>query len=319
MTPLADKRVTENVRHPHRSSPARPHATPRSDYVDAEDTAMDTAVVVDLERTSLRERIRALREGIAALHEQIEDLRKHRGPALEAEYAAAFGDLELALLAARADLASAKRSFELVVAAVQRGAELTVDLLASIDAQVAEEHRAWRDDLARQADTLARQKAWLGGDPVTDDRVAEARTLYRALVRALHPDLVGAESEDYLRHWQTIQDAHAAFDVAVLAALHALLVEGRAAIGNTPPADDLAALRASAEKLGATLSRLSVRLTQLRGKFPFKHEDDLANPPWIEARRAALCEELAAVRERLAVTTLRLAQVRAGQDPFEVN
>ncbi len=281
---------------------------------------MDTAVVVDLERTSLRERIRALREGIAALHEQIEDLRKHRGPALEAEYAAAFGDLELALLAARADLASAKRSFELFVAAVQRGAALTVDLLASIDAQVAEEHRAWRDDLARQADTLARQKAWLGGDPVTDDRVAEARTLYRALVRALHPDLVGAESEDYLRHWQTIQDAHAAFDVAMLAALHALLVDGRVGSGGvTAPADDLWVLRASVEKLGATLSRLSVRLTQLRGKFPFKHEEDLANPPWIEARRAALREELDAVRERLAMTTLRVAQVRAGQDPFEVN
>ena len=158
------------------------------------------------------------------------------------------------------------------------------------------EFAEWQQKIAAAARTLAGAERHLN-HLMTPEDAAELRRLYRTLVKALHPDLHPGQGDTDRLLWLRVHEAYGHSDLEELRALTLLLEKP------TDPADDLGPTAASAkekllaerEALKAQVERLLMEMNVVRSQPPFTMQRDLDDGTWIDARRAALDADCAAM------------------------
>ena len=250
------------------------------------------------EYEELRQRCRQLQ---AALQETLREwfyLRTEVYPRLLAEYERHFrtAELELQRLSLRA--AQLKRRVELLVLKLERGEPITERVFALVE-QIVEREFAQLWERLHAAETSQK--------PPDTAAPEEFPKLYRILVKRLHPDAVGAETEEFRRYWAALQRAYQERNLQQLRQLYALLCDSPQAADTSLP-EDLDALRAYVRYLERRVAVEHQRLQRLREEEPFCLP--LSDPAWIEQRHRELRREIEQRTQQIAFYSELLERLR---------
>lgn len=240
----------------------------------------------------LRARLKAVRKELSELLFEQQHLLLVVGPNLEARYQQVIGRYEAELAQLELELRRTRRALELSRARVALGG--SVDPL-EIESQLDLELADYRRQAEEQRDRLeaAERRLQRLRSPETS---AAVRSLYRQLVRRLHPDLFPEQSEQQRQLWFEVQQAYQWGDWQKLEMLLAVCDEE---FSETP--EELL-------RLEQRRSRLSQDLLELRQSFPFVHQQALGDENWIQQRSAALKLQIVLARQRLEKLRILLSE-----------
>lgn len=227
---------------------------------------------LSLQRDAFQQQIAAVLTDLHALDDSRE--------VVIARYAAAFGERLKALHGLEIEAARLKREIEMVQAALNSGTEVDYGKLQeTLEAEFAE----WQAKLDAEALELAKHRATLDNllDPAT---ARELRSLYRTLVRRLHPDLNPEQSASSAELWHRVNTAYDLRDLDELKALEILTRDA----GKSSTADSMESLRALVEKLRLQLDRLLRSLADRRKSWPFDQIEALDDETVVAERQRML-------------------------------
>jgi len=243
--------------------------------------AIDPAVRA-LEHDCLR-----LRDQLARLLSERDELRWVVLPNVEAEYLSKLGTKEQHLLAIQLEVRRWRRAVELAQAAINAGEPPSRNAIERrLDAELAR----WYEQLA--AADVKLQQAIAGLDQrLSVEDTAELKRLYRRLALRLHPDVAGLEDERARALWDRVAAAYAAGDLAELRALW--LVAGELLADAPQPAtvDQLTARKA---KLAEAIAQAIETIAAIWRQPPMDLLEQLADDHWIAARLAELQAQIEA-------------------------
>jgi len=224
----------------------------------------------------LRQECRDLAAELANLVFQHDSLVTELIPALEAEYLTKLGPGRTRVLELQLENRRLQRRIEAIQACLNRG---RVPDLERIDQALEEELRSWTEEVARQRREVEKARQALI-EPMPVAELRQVRSLYRELVKLLHPDL-NPVTPERARLWLQVQQAWQQGDSQGLELLADLArrLEGRATWEETSALDRLTAER---DRLNTHVHRVAARLQELRNSFPCDHQERLSDPGWIE-------------------------------------
>lgn len=259
----------------------------------------DTELVLHPHIAALRSQCEALRARLSELLELQAMLVEHTAPRLEALYTEQLGRLELALLEVQARNACLLRRIELLRALLNRGEAITPAHRNDIDSQIRREQFEWEERLRAAEHRMRDANALLQAQRLSEQDAGMLKELYRRLVRRLHPDMTGGETEQYRRYWNEIQSAYHTGDLKYLELL-AEIICGEGNGGDLPFASTMGALEAEIQRL-MELVRLQVeRIAELRRNPPLCYEAQLRDTGWITARQDEIAASIRREEERHA-------------------
>jgi len=247
-----------------------------------------------------------LRTELGALLERVDRCQLVEVPWARALYDEKMGRLELAHLQLRARNASLRRRLAMLIARRNRGELVTPEVLEGIAAQVERDLDAWWQEVREKERQLREGHSWLAAGPGDPMRAAVARRLYRELCRALHPDATGGETEEYARHWRTVQTAYKEQDVEVLRAVDSLLRKGQHDSAPQSAGD----LLEECDRLEARIRAQLERLEGLQKSPPLSLRALLEDPAQVAQKQAAIRASIEA--EEKSGSELELAMAALG-------
>lgn len=259
----------------------------------------------------VRDEVRAARERILGVLVEIDDLRLQQIPQARAEWQAAIGCWEQALLEAELAGRRARRRLALVQRQTNRGAPVDD---AAIEAQLDHELAEWQEKVeqARVAYEQAMGRlASYGTMSPADGR--ELRTLYHTLMRRLHPDVCRVHDEHTEQLFSLAQAAYSRGDVALLRSLEVATqqLDGPDELDAVSDADSL---ETELELVEAEEAAARRQLEELRDCEDLRRRRLLADPEWVSARTAELRERVQAWNDVSAECRRREQLLGGGDD-----
>jgi hypothetical protein len=256
-----------------------------------------SAITAHPKATLLQAQIYLLKDRLGAVLEQISLLKYRAKDVLVALYTERIGTVEYQLLCTQIDVRSLRRRIELVTAHLNRGADITDDILGEIEADIDAEMKEWRAK-ARQQEERIRVSAAILGNLTELDRETHGRikSSYRKLCRMLHPDIIGEETDLYRRYWQEVQDAYAVCNGDLLESLLSV-VEARS--NDIPSGDGIpfGELTKEVSRLERLIEKQADDLVAMRTKPPFCYDTLLQDVDWVRDRQQSLKASIAATHE----------------------
>ena len=176
-----------------------------------------------------------------------------------------FAEYEAELQRATLQASEMQRRVELVVVRSRHGRTIDSDEMAHINALVEREfsvyHRAMNNENSSTHKSETEQP-----QEVRDQRAAELQTLYRQLVKVLHPDVVD-DTTLFERFWELVSDAYNRNDLSRLRTIHgvvqAMIVDADSNHIRIDNADELRTI----EHLRETVHRLEMRVDYERRRY----------------------------------------------------
>ncbi len=258
---------------------------------------------------SLLEEEKRLRSELTVLLLQKDDLQTVQNKRIESAYLRRFGALELKLYEAYCACLRQKRKAALIRASVNRREPVDEPAVeATLDRDLA----SYRETLQEKMDQMSRILArGSNGPQLTAAGREELKKLYRAAVKALHPDLHPEASE---REQKLLQRAVEAYRFGDLKGLRAVC-EAADPGPEDQAESSLEVLRAEVIRLRKTVRSLAAELEELKKEYPYTLRCFLEDPQQGEARKAALEEKLQALRARKEAYEAGIRQMLATEDP----
>lgn len=252
------------------------------------------------EYEQLRQRCRQLHAALQKVLRERFRLHTDVYPRLLAEYERLFREEELELQRLSLRAAHLKRQSELLLLKLERGEPLTEQTFALVE-QIVEREFAHLWQRVHAAENPQKH-------PPAEDTASELPKLYRLLVKRLHPDAVGTETEEFRQYWSAVQRAYQERNVHQLRQLSLLLCGQEPGNPEEALPDELEALRAYARRLERRLAAEQRRLERLQAEEPFCLP--LSDPTWIEQRRRELRTEIEQRKQEIAFYSALLERLR---------
>ncbi|MBU3678641.1 MAG: hypothetical protein FGM32_03425 [Candidatus Kapabacteria bacterium] len=274
------------------------------------------SITVHPDIAHLREHVRELRRELRSVIDDWHRLSTEVRPRLHAIYHAHFGELERELQQSALSAAEMFRRVELLSIKHERGEQLTQQIVDLINEVVDKEYArfAMRVKEAFEMDQRQRDDAERTRTGQTSDH--ELVSMYRTLVKQLHPDVADTSKNDAEDGgvWHQVQTAYASRNAGQLRSLLAVLGADEAL---TREADDwgIDRWRHEAEEMERRLGLEQRKLRRLRAEEPFTMERDLEDEGWRNRHRDELVRVIARKKDELRESERRYAELTEGLVP----
>lgn len=247
----------------------------------------------------LRAHCAQLRRQLREMAEAWHDMSTNQRRTLTTTYDHHFGGRERELQRVAIEAAEIHRRVELLNTKFTRGEKLTQEVIDRVNLIVDKEFERFHKRLREAFDmTRAERDREMAarGDQAAD---GELTTLYRSLVKKLHPD-VNETTEEQHAAWQRVQDAYQQRNISQLRSLIAMLEADDASIDHDASITDVDELTALAATLENRCDVERRKLERLQSEEPFCIAEQLTDEAWLEAHRAELDAGIVAKRREIA-------------------
>ena len=246
-----------------------------------------------------RNRIAILRQKLAELFEKRENMVSFEKDALTTAYTMLIGKLLYEEFSLNVHLSKLKRTSELLQAKRNRGEQVIIE---DIQRQVEQEFAEFQAKLEEQKRELQAAQQWLTNPVLDEAETAELKSIYRLLVKRLHPDwnpdLTEQEREMFVR-------AQTAYKMGDLQELRNILL----VLEKAKPDDELNLedTDKQIESLEKSLEDLQAKIDQLNKQFPFTYRERINNEDWVKKEQEKIKRNIDALKTEVSTWETYLA------------
>ncbi len=267
-------------------------------------------IALDREREDLLRRIEYLRTRLADLTQERDELRDHICPVILARYLARMGDLEVAAMEALLEVRRLRAILEDLQAEANRG---QAPNYRRASARAGRRFSSYRKKIHESAEE-ARKAREAQAEEVPEEEGKEGfleklRSLYRRLVKRLHPDMNPDLPDREKALFPEVVDAYRRKDLGRLEEIESLL-EGQG--DQAGPSGDLEGLRALVIRLEEALEAVEGEIRTIRSSYPYTLKALLEDSALMEKRRQDLEALIERCRDQAEDLKERIREVRYG-------
>lgn len=230
--------------------------------------------------------IESFKEELSKLLADREALIDTTGPNLEATYNIKIGQKEYELFCLQCDVRRLKRKIEIIQAALNRMETISLE---KIEKQLDKEFKQWQEEMEKIYDKIKYSELRLSTLMSYEESI-ELKSLYKALIKKLHPDINDDLSESDLILWHKVNEAYKNGDLEELRVLS--LLKGKEKIEEIKESDSKEELNNRRELLKKKVLTIMKDIENIKSKFPFDHEDLLNDDEWIKKQNQKIQQEI---------------------------
>lgn len=260
-------------------------------------------IVLDLDFKKMQEDIAQLRVEISMLMLERDEIVHHQNPNIEAAYILELGVLEYRLYELECNILRAQRKMQLMQVYINRQEHPDMKAVEHVLTREFEEYeKKIQEHLAQINKALDRSSGTL----LSESETKELKSLYRNIVKLLHPDLHPELSPELQELFVKAVEAYKNGDLAELRIIECV-IDGREQRDlSASPVDTLNKERERLEKL---VQKLAERIENLKNEYPYILHEFLDNPEKMAERKKMLEESIATAQEFLQECHERAAEM----------
>ena len=235
-------------------------------------------LIVFPEIARLRERVKKLKTELSMLILERDELEFVICKNLETAYLMKFGPLEYTVYRAQCSALRAKRRLELVQARKNRQENFLLDEIESVLDREFEEYRTkLAEQLQKMNDALRRSQS----EQLSDEETRELKSLYRKIIKLVHPDLCGTQSGEFMNLYQRAVMAYKNGNLEALRIIFLLIDQGAEPEEDT---DRISLLEEEEKRLVSLMESVREEMKKIRSTFPYTMKELLQSPEKTEER-----------------------------------
>lgn len=261
-------------------------------------------VIIFPEFAALKLEVEKLRTEVSMLLLEKDELRLVICKNIETAYMLALGDLEYNAFKLHCKVLRLKRKIDLIQAKKNRQEKIDLSVIEqTLDREFAE----YRQRLDEQIDKMNKALEHSKARPMTAEETAEAKKLYRIIVKHLHPDMNPDISPAELQLFYNAVQAYESGDLNSLR-----IISQMVALPEMP--DDrqqtsMAALSEEKERLLKALEQIREQIAQIKSEFPYTMKDIVCDPERIAEKRAETEAAISELKEAYDFYSARLKEM----------
>ena len=233
------------------------------------------------ERAEILNELRNLRERFTDLIEERDELVYHICPAIKADYVAKVGALETKVINLQLNVHSIKHKIELVRKRTNQGKEVIIE---EIEAELEAEKDVFEQEIIANNKVMLELEQILS-DPFEKKSVAEVKTIYKNIVKAIHPDINPDITEDEKELFFKAVEAYENADLKKLSIIETAIVTDEESIASEKSPE---ILEEKCQKLRSGINDLEFEISEIKSDVPYTWKDFLADEKAVNERRSVL-------------------------------
>lgn len=249
-------------------------------------------IIISPEYLILVEDVKQLKEDIASLYEEKDELVYHICKNIETEYMSKVGVLEYKLFEFQCKILRLKRKIELYQIKINRQ---EVPNENEIEEKLDIEYKEYEEKLNRMSSDLQDALNRKNYGVLSEEDSKELKSIYRKLIKKLHPDLNKVDSEKNKNLLLQVTHAYENGDLETLKNLDLLIDEivekENIEIG------ELEELKQSKVKYEIIVNELLKSIKQIKESFPYNKKEFLKSDVLVQKRKDELENEMKMCRE----------------------
>ena len=201
---------------------------------------------------------------------------------LETEYMLKLGGLEHQLYLKQCEAQRLKREAELIRAALNRQEKPD---LSQIESSLDEEFADFQEKLDEQVQKMNEALKHNSGEPLSSEDTKELKSLYRKIVKRLHPDLNPNSTDAEMQLFENAVTAYKNGDLLSVRAIYEMVGDDSAAPDET---DTMQALIKTKKHLEEILAGIKEEISAIKSRYPYTERELLADDAKVEEKKQQL-------------------------------
>lgn len=222
---------------------------------------------------------------------------------IETEYMLAVGGLEYKAYETECAVLRLKRKVEMIQAKKNRQEPVVLEKIEEIlDLEFSEFQERLEEQIRKMNAALERSH----GRVLNDEETRELKSLYRSILKVLHPDLFPDLSFDKKQLFQNAVDAYEMGDLQGLRIIAAMVAEP---VLDLVRPDAVKLLVKERERLMGLLAEQRERIANIKASYPYTMKTLVENPVRVEERKAEIEERIGELKDVLVFYEARIGEL----------
>ena len=243
-------------------------------------------IILNLEYENLKNELLKKRTELSMLVLQRDELKYVICKNIETKYMLELGNLEYRLYQSECIIMRLKRKVELIQMRINRQEKIDV---SAIDKLLDEQFREYQQKLEEKIKKMNEAIERNNGEVLTEQQVKELKKLYRAIVKALHPDLNPNVTKQQIKLFQNAVTAYKNGDLQTLRIINEMISNNHSEDDNT---DNIEKMRNELIRLDRMISSINGDVEKIKSEYPYTMKDILFDKEQLNQRKEELKDNI---------------------------
>ena len=243
-------------------------------------------IILNLEYENLKNELLKKRTELSMLVLQRDELKYVICKNIETEYMLELGSLEYCLYQSECIIMRLKRKVELIQTRINRQEKIDVP---AIDKLLDEQFREYQQKLEEKIKKMNEAIERDNGEVLTEQQVKELKKLYRAIVKALHPDLNPNVTKQQIKLFQNAVTAYKNGDLQTLRIINEMISNNHSEDDNT---DNIEKMRDELIRLDRMISSINGDVEKIKSEYPYTMKDILFDKEQLNQKKQELKDNI---------------------------
>ena len=243
-------------------------------------------IILNLEYENLKNELLKKRTELSMLVLQRDELKYVICKNIETKYMLELGNLEYRLYQSECIIMRLKRKVELIQMRINRQEKIDV---SAIDKLLDEQFREYQQKLEEKIKKMNEAIERDNGEVLTEQQVKELKKLYRAIVKALHPDLNPNVTKQQIKLFQNAITAYKNGDLQTLRIINEMISNNQSEDDNT---DNIEKMRDELIRLDRMISSINGDVEKIKSEYPYTMKDILFDKEQLNQRKEELKDNI---------------------------
>ena len=243
-------------------------------------------IILNLEYENLKKELLKKRTELSMLVLQRDELKYVICKNIETKYMLELGSLEYCLYQSECIIMRLKRKVELIQMRINRQEKIDV---SAIDKLLDEQFREYQQKLEEKIKKMNEAIERDNGEVLTEQQAKELKKLYRAIVKALHPDLNPNVTKQQIKIFQNAVTAYKNGDLQTLRIINEMISNNHSEDDNT---DNIEKMRNELIRLDRMISSINGDIEKIKSEYPYTMKDILFDKEQLNQRKQELKDNI---------------------------
>lgn len=260
-------------------------------------------VIISPEFKKLNEKVERLRIELSMLLSERDELKYVICKNIETAYILEIGALEYKVYEAQCNYLRLNRKLELIQTKINRQEIIDIPLIEGI---LNKEFIEYKQKLDEQIKMLNEAIDCSKHEVLSDEDAKELKSIYRKIVKALHPDINPNITENQLTLFQNAVEAYKNGDLQSIRIIGEIAAEPHISLHSE---DSISKLKNNLENLENMLSVIKDDIAQIKSRYPYTMKEILEDSEKTNQRKDELRNIINQYNERILLLQSRIQEL----------